>query len=200
MNTNFLLVLIQAKKGDTMNFCKKCNCHLDSINTDSKDSRYCISCANAQREFLKSKRNLLQILYNLPLKIKIETSKRIIQEAVNEFELDHVYISYSGGKDSTVLSHIAKELPISDKCCEILKKPYSKKAKELEMKCSILEILASESRQREQDWLKYGRNAFYKKQKIDVVLLLFGLKNIYEYIQKYNVKISHREYESFSVK
>lgn len=288
-----MLVLIQAKKGDTMNFCKKCNCHLDSINTDSKDSRYCISCANAQREFLKRRRNLLQILYNLPLEIKIEKSKRIIQEAVNEFGLDHVYISYSGGKDSTVLSHIAKklypdilhifanttceypetiqhihwetnenhtnlitvlpkskdgntwtfkklvehygypvfskrisnairtyqhalspvtkqhsidyinrnfkkydkykELPISDKCCEILKKnPIQKKAKELGMECSILGILASESRQRERDWLKYGCNAFHKKTENQCRPLAFWTeKDIYEYIQKYNIKISH---------
>ena len=93
-----------------MIYCKKCHCQLDENNTDTKDSRYCTSCAITQREFFKSRRNLLHILYNLPLEVKIEKTKRLIQEAVEEFGLDHVYISYSGGKDSTVLSHIAKEL------------------------------------------------------------------------------------------
>lgn len=275
-----------------MNYCKKCHCQLEENNTDSKDSRYCTSCAITQREFFKSRRDLLHILYNLPLDVKIEKTKRLIQEAVEEFGLDHVYISYSGGKDSTVLSHIAKglypdilhifanttceypetiqhiqweaqanntnlitvlpitrdgkiwtfkklvehygypvfskrvsnairtyqhaltpitkqhsidyinrnfkkydkykELCISDKCCEILKKsPIQKKAKELNMDCSILGILASESRQREQDWIKYGCNAFHKKTENQCRPLSFWTeKDILEYIDKYNVRIS----------
>ena len=41
---------------------------------------------------------------------KIIQTKFLIREAANEFRLQKVYISYSGGKDSTVLSHIAKEM------------------------------------------------------------------------------------------
>lgn len=275
-----------------MIFCKNCHYELNKNNTDSKDSRYCISCATKQRDYLRSRRTLLQTLYNLPLEVKIEKSKRIIEEAVNEFGIEHVYISYSGGKDSTVLSHIAKELYpdilhifanttceypetiqhiqweirengtnlitvlpkskdgdtwtfkkiveyygypvfskrisnairtyqhaltpttkqhsidyinrnfkkydqykelcISDKCCEILKKnPIHKKAKELGMECAILGILASESRQREQDWLKYGCNTFHIKKENQCRPLSFWTeKDILEYINRYNVKIS----------
>lgn len=275
-----------------MIFCKKCNCKLTKSNTDSKDSRYCISCATTQRNYLNGRRNLLTILYNLPLDIKIQKSKRLISEAVNQFGIDHVYISYSGGKDSTVLSHLAKsmypnilhifsnttcefpetikhiqweqtmnhtnlitvlpkskdgetwtfkkvvdyygypvfskrvanairtyqhaltpvtkqhsidyinrnfkkydkykELCISDKCCDVLKKrPIQRKAKELGMDCAILGILASESRQREQDWLKNGCNSFYKKSGNQCRPLSFWTENdIYEYIKKYNVTIS----------
>ena len=55
------------------------------------------------------------------------------------------------------------ELPISDKCCDKLKKePLRRKAKELGMKCVILGILASESYQREKAWLEYGCNVFYQ--------------------------------------
>lgn len=275
-----------------MNYCKNCHCQLNKDNTDCKDSRYCVSCATTQREFYKSRTDLLHLLYNLPLEVKVEKTKRLIKEAVEEFGLEHVYISYSGGKDSTVLSHIAKELYpsilhifsnttceypetlkhiqweikenktnlitvfpkakdgsiwnfkklvqsygypvfskkisnairtyqhaatpitkqhsidyinrnfkkydkykelcISDKCCEILKKkPIQKKAKELKMNCSILGILASESRQREQDWLKYGCNVFYRKSENQCRPLSFWTeKDIYEYINKYNVRIS----------
>lgn len=226
------------------------------------------------------------------LESKIIQTKYLIKQTINEFGLEHVYISYSGGKDSTVLSHIAKqlypnilhifanttneypetlqhirwekeknetnlitvipkdahgkvwtfkrvvetygypmfsknvanairtyqhaasettkqhsidyinrnfrkyekykELPISDKCCDKLKKePLRRKAKELDMKCVILGILASESYQREKDWLNYGCNVFYQRKENQSRPLSFWTDNdILEYIKKYNVKVS----------
>ena len=50
------------------------------------------SCAQKRRDFLRSRRNLLNTLYALPLELKIEKSKRIIKEAVSEFGIKHVYI------------------------------------------------------------------------------------------------------------
>lgn len=50
----------------------------------------------------------LKINYNLGL--KIELTKIRIMEAVNLFGLDGVYISFSGGKDSTVLLDIARKI------------------------------------------------------------------------------------------
>lgn len=59
------------------------------------------------------------------------------------------------------------------------------------MECSILGILASESRQREQDWLNYGCNVFYKKNENQCRPLSFWTeKDIYDYIEKFHVKIS----------
>lgn len=52
----------------------------------------------------------LKILQNLPLDIKVWKTKQRIREWVNYFGEDGVYISFSGGKDSTVLLHIAREL------------------------------------------------------------------------------------------
>ena len=85
-----------------------------------------------------------------------------------------------------------KELPISDKCCDKLKKePLRRKAKELDMKCVILGILASESYQREKDWLNYGCNVFYQRKENQSRPLSFWTDNdILEYIKKYNVKVS----------
>lgn len=226
------------------------------------------------------------------LESKIIQTKYLIKQTINEFGLEHVYISYSGGKDSTVLSHIAKqlypdilhifanttneypetlqhirwekeenntnlitvipkdaygnawtfkrvvetygypmfskrianairtyqhalsdttkqhsidyinrnfkkyekykELPISDKCCDKLKKePLKRKAKELDMKCAILGILASESYQREKDWINYGCNVFYQRKENQSRPLSFWTDNdILDYIKKYNIKIS----------
>ena len=84
-----------------------------------------------------------------------------------------------------------KELPISDKCCEKLKKEHlRRKAKELGLKCAILGVLASESYQREKDWLEYGCNIFYERKENQSRPLSFWTdEDIWEYIEKYHVRI-----------
>ena len=52
----------------------------------------------------------LKVLQNLPLDIKIRMTEERIRSFVKEFGVDGCYIAYSGGKDSTVLRHIAKGL------------------------------------------------------------------------------------------
>ena len=45
-----------------------------------------------------------------PLEIKVKMTQQRIREWVNHWGEDGVYISFSGGKDSTVLLHIAREM------------------------------------------------------------------------------------------
>lgn len=45
-----------------------------------------------------------------PLDVKIAMTKRRIREWINEWGTDGVYVSFSGGKDSTVLLHIVREM------------------------------------------------------------------------------------------
>jgi len=52
----------------------------------------------------------LQELQALPLKYKVMITEERIKEWVEEFGKDGVYVSFSGGKDSTVLLHIVREL------------------------------------------------------------------------------------------
>lgn len=52
----------------------------------------------------------LQMRQRLPLEIKIRMSQQRIREWINEYGEDGVYISFSGGKDSTVLLHLVREL------------------------------------------------------------------------------------------
>ncbi len=272
--------------------CINCDLALNDNNTYDKDARYCKSCGIIHTNYLNSRRNTLKSLREMNLLSKIIQTKYLIREAVQEFGLDKVYISYSGGKDSTVLSHIAKsiypnilhifsnttneypetiqhiqwekeynktnlitvlpldskdklwtfktvvdyygypmfskrvsnairtyqhalsprtknnsidylnrnfkkylpykECQISDKCCDKLKKePIRRKAKELKLECAILGILASESYQREKDWIENGCNVFHKrKDNQSRPLSFWSTEDIDEYIDKYNVRIS----------
>ena len=271
--------------------CKNCGQIIYDDNYYEKDHRFCNECGANLHIYYQNRRDTLISLRNMNLQSKIVQTKSLIREAVHEFGIDKVYISYSGGKDSTVLSHIAKsmypnilhlfanttneypetikhvkwekeendtniisvipkdshgvvwtfkkvvqyygypmfskrisnairtyqhalsvrtklnsqdyisrnfkkyerfkELPISDKCCDKLKKgPLRRKAKELGLECSILGILASESYQREKDWLEYGCNVFHQRKDNQCRPLSFWTdKDILNYINEYNVKI-----------
>ena len=46
----------------------------------------------------------------LPLEVKVLMTKERIRNWVDEYGIDGVYVSFSGGKDSTVLLHIAREM------------------------------------------------------------------------------------------
>lgn len=264
---------------------------LTSSNTYPSDHRYCIECGTEHAAYLSERRQALASLREMNLESKIIQTRYLIRQAVMEFGLDKVYISYSGGKDSTVLSHIAKnmypnilhlfanttneypetiqhikwekeengtniitvlpidakgetwtfkrvvetygypmfskrvsnairtyqhalsertkqnaqgyidrnfkkyekykELPISDKCCDKLKKePLRRKAKQLGLQCTILGILASESYQREKDWLEYGCNVFHeRKDNQSRPLSFWNDEDILEYIKRYNIKV-----------
>lgn len=48
----------------------------------------------------------LKIMQSYPLELKIELSKKAIKEFINMYGEDKIYIPYSGGKDSTVLTHL----------------------------------------------------------------------------------------------
>lgn len=58
----------------------------------------------------KRTRQDLIMLQALPLEIKLLKTRQRIREWVNEYGEDGVYVSFSGGKDSTVLLHIVREM------------------------------------------------------------------------------------------
>lgn len=52
----------------------------------------------------------LRQMQALPLSIKLRMTQQRIRDWVNEFGTDGVYVSFSGGKDSTVLLHIVRDM------------------------------------------------------------------------------------------
>lgn len=68
--------------------------------------------ADAQKERAKMNKHTaadLKQMQSLPLDIKIEMTKRRIKEWYEAFD-GNVYVSFSGGKDSTVLLYIARQM------------------------------------------------------------------------------------------
>ena len=68
--------------------------------------------ADAQKERAKMNKHTsadLKQMQSLPLDIKIEMTKRRIKKWYEAFD-GNVYVSFSGGKDSTVLLHIARQM------------------------------------------------------------------------------------------
>ena len=53
---------------------------------------------------------LLKDLQAMPLDMKVAHTKARIREWVREYGIDGVFISFSGGKDSTVLLHMQKKI------------------------------------------------------------------------------------------
>lgn len=52
----------------------------------------------------------LKYFQAMPLEVKVGMTKTRVREWVKEYGTDGVYVSFSGGKDSTVLLHIVREL------------------------------------------------------------------------------------------
>ena len=52
----------------------------------------------------------LRMMQAAPLSVKVRMTQRRIREWVDAFGTDGVYVSFSGGKDSTVLLHIVREM------------------------------------------------------------------------------------------
>lgn len=55
-------------------------------------------------------RDDLRQMQALPLDLKVKLTERRIREWVHEFGTDGVFVSFSGGKDSTVLLNIVRSL------------------------------------------------------------------------------------------
>lgn len=79
---------------------------------------------------------------------------------------------------------------VSDKCCDVMKKnPVKLYEKETNRK-PFIGTMATESKQRESNWIMYGCNAFEKKRPTSQPLSFWTEQDILEYLVKFNVPYS----------
>lgn len=77
--------------------------------------------------------------------------------------------------------------PISDKCCDILKKkPFHKYEKETGRKC-ITAMMAHESMRRKESYLRNGCNAFRSKRPISNPMGFWTEQDVLRYLSEFNV-------------
>ena len=89
--------------------CRECNKEFSMNEMYGKGNLYCFSCYDQRRDFIKGRKYKLEMLKALPLDLKIKKSQLLLQEAFCKYG-NNIYVSYSGGKDSTVLSHLARNI------------------------------------------------------------------------------------------
>lgn len=89
--------------------CCECKNEFYEMEMKGKGKRYCSKCFKEKSDFMKGRKVALNGLRLMPLEAKIIKTKSLIAAAIEEFGIEHIYLSYSGGKDSTVLSHIIRQ-------------------------------------------------------------------------------------------
>lgn len=154
-----------------------------------------------EKELLSARGKLLNMRLRYPLNLKIEFAKRRITHAIHEYGIGNCYISFSGGKDSTVLSHIALSLGyrlehvysntrLEYPECIVFAKKWCKKNK---VKLTIVtpEVLPYEI------WKKHGYPMFSKTTAEILERLRLGyhvspkkLNRVKKFLKYKNVKIS----------
>lgn len=100
----------------------------------------------------------------------------------------------SNGKEKPPRYHIAKWafirdscIPVSHKCCDVMKKKPAKQYEKETGRRAILGTLATESSLRYMSWLKSGCNAFDSKRPTSQPLSFWTEQDILRYLKKYNV-------------
>lgn len=76
---------------------------------------------------------------------------------------------------------------VSNECCDVMKKAPMKNFRKESGKCPFIGSLASESKLREQSWVKNGCNSFEGKSPSSKPLSFWTEQDILEYLVKYHV-------------
>lgn len=79
------------------------------------------------------------------------------------------------------------DIPISHKCCDIMKKDPAKKYEKETGNKPVVATMACESQERRTQWLQYGCNVFSDRRPISRPMSFWTEQDVLEYIVKYNL-------------
>lgn len=81
-------------------------------------------------------------------------------------------------------------IPVSDKCCNVMKKSTAKEFEKTSGKKCIVATLAEESNLRKTDWIRNGCNAFEGKRPMSKPMSFWTEQDVLEYIYRFDIKIA----------
>ena len=79
------------------------------------------------------------------------------------------------------------DIPISDRCCKVMKKKPTKKYERETGRKPIVGTMASESSLRKTTWMKQGCNAFESKRPISAPMSFWTEQDVLAYLKKYDI-------------
>jgi 3'-phosphoadenosine 5'-phosphosulfate sulfotransferase (PAPS reductase)/FAD synthetase len=85
---------------------------------------------------------------------------------------------------------LESEIPISDRCCKVMKKDPAKKYEKQTGLFPIVATMANESRLRESEWIKRGCNAFDTKRPISKPMSFWTEQDVLQYIKLKNIPVA----------
>lgn len=150
--------------------------------------------------WLKPEMNFRKVIetYGYPL-ISKEVSQKIYEArrcplgvSSRRFDEDSEYATKYGGRYSMVRWRWLKDsdIPISDRCCKVMKKTPCKKYEKQSGNYPILATMACESQIRRQRWLNVGCNAFNAKRPTSTPMAFWTEQDVLEYIVRFNLPIA----------
>lgn len=147
--------------------------------------------------WVKSEMNFRDIIktYGYPMISKevsryISVSRRCPNgKTAMKFNANNPHDAKYGGRFSVVKwsKLVNSEIPISHKCCDIMKKKPVKKYEKASGNKAILAIMASESNLRKNAWLANGCNAFNAKRPTSQPMSFWTEQDVLEYLRRYKV-------------
>lgn len=136
--------------------------------------------------------------YGYPM-ISKETSQDIydarknpLSRAASKFDENSEYVKKYGTRYclSKWKPILDSDIPISHKCCNVMKKKPAKEFEKRTGKKPILATMASESNLREKIWMMNGCNAFNSKRATSQPLSFWTEQDVLQYIKENNIPIA----------
>lgn len=157
------------------------------------------------REFVKTKENIIWLKPEMNFRKVIETygyplvSKEISKQiSAARRGAKNAILAFDGkdvaGNETEYRKRYKKwkplyqsDIPISEKCCEIMKKKPAKKYEKETGRKPILATMAEESALRTHAWLKNGCNAFEGERPSSQPMSFWTEQDVLEYIKEYGI-------------